>query len=208
MFKMGKKENKGLAIKKLAKYYDLGNSEKSKLRISTIKLANIKKGEKILDVGCGTGSYAVLARQITGETGYVAGIDISTKMLDIARNKNNKYGLNIDYIEASIDKLPFSENHFDCVMSTLMFHHLPVNIKRKGLKEIYRVLKPDGRLFFLDFAKPHGILGYLMFPFMLFMKSTRVQVFGKLPEYFKESEFTKIKLIKEGQAVEYYLIEK
>lgn len=207
-FKENIMENKGIAVDKLAKVYDVYSpNEKSRFRIDLIDLVNLKNGDDVLEVGCGTGSLAILAKEKVGTQSYVAGVDISEKMLDQAIKKSKKYNLKIDFIKASIDQLPFPENKFDVVISSWMFHHLPELIKLNGLKEIKRVLKPGGRLFLMDFGKPTGI-GYLFYPFFFLFQYLRNQLSGKLPEYFKSAGFSTVNLLKRGVLCEYYQVEK
>ena len=89
-----------------------------------------------------------------------------------------------------------------------MFHHLPISIKREGLKEIYRVLKKDGRFFLTDFDKPSVFSAPLMFLMLIWISPTRFQLFGKLPALIKEVGFEGVSLVKKGFFVNHYLIKK
>ncbi len=120
-------------------------------RQMTAGLAQLQPGETVLDVGCGTGTLALVARQRVGETGRVCGIDPSTQMIARARRKAARRGLAIDFQVGVIEQLAFPDHSFDVVLSTMMMHHLPDDLKRQGLAEIARVLKPGGRLLVLDF---------------------------------------------------------
>ena len=89
-----------------------------------------------------------------------------------------------------------------------MFHHLPINIKRDGLKEIHRVLKNGGRFLFFDFCKPHYIIGYIIVPLFIWTKHSREHILGRIPKYFEEAGFNNIDLKKKGVFTEIYLMEK
>ena len=122
------------------------------MRHMTLDLAQLHAGESVLDVGCGTGTLTRLARKRVGETGKVYdGIDAATQMITVARDKAAKRKLAIDFEVGLIEKLAFPDNSFDVVLSSLIMHHLPEELKRQGLVEIARVLKPGGRLLILDF---------------------------------------------------------
>lgn len=124
-----------------------------KLRQRTITLARIQPGEQVLDVGCGTGTLAMEVKPRVGATGRVAGIDPGTRQIARARSKAARHHLPIDFQVGVIEQLPFPDETFDVVLSTLMMHHLPAGLKRQGLSEIARVLKPGGRLVIADFKR-------------------------------------------------------
>jgi ubiquinone/menaquinone biosynthesis C-methylase UbiE len=149
-----------------------------------------------------------LAKLAVGETGEVAGIDIAPKMVSRAQEKARKAGLEIAFEVASVDELPYPDGHFDVVISSLMFHHLPMDIKRKGLGEVRRVLKDDGRFFLSDFCSPHWLTIIPMYLMMIWRPFTRYQLFGKLPGLLKESGFGTVELLEKGFFLEYYLMRK
>lgn len=119
-----------------------------------IELAKIKAGDKILDVGCGSGNLTLTAKLYAGSTGSVFGIDASPEMIEVARKKTKQSGTNVTFEVGLIEQLPFPEATFDVVISRLVIHHLPDNLKRQGFAEIFRVLKPGGVFFLTDFKSP------------------------------------------------------
>jgi demethylmenaquinone methyltransferase/2-methoxy-6-polyprenyl-1,4-benzoquinol methylase/phosphoethanolamine N-methyltransferase len=131
------------------------------MRKQTIALAHLVPGERVVEVGCGTGEIAVRAKARTGPTGSVAGIDPSPEMIAVARQKAARANLDIDYRVAGAEALPFPDATFDVVLSSLMMHHLPEDLKPRALAEIRRVLKPSGRLLVVDFTEPTSRLGRL-----------------------------------------------
>ncbi len=124
------------------------------LQQKTIDLAHFQTGEKVLDVGCGTGTLALQARTLVGTTGSVSGIDPGPRQIARARAKAARRGQAIDFQVGMIEHLPFPDQSFDVVLSTFMMHVLPDDLKRQGLSEIVRVLKPGGRLLVVDFKRP------------------------------------------------------
>jgi ubiquinone/menaquinone biosynthesis C-methylase UbiE len=123
-------------------------------REETLSLAGLKAGEAVLDVGCGTGSLAIAAKRHVGPIGAVHGIDASIEMIEGARRKAQKAGVEVVFEDAVVEKLPFPDATFDVVFSTTMFHHLADKARRQCLGEIRRVLRPGGRLLAVDFGGP------------------------------------------------------
>ncbi len=124
-----------------------------KLPQRTADLAQLHVGEAVLDVGCGTGALAMVACKRVGASGRVCGIDAGPKQIARARSKAERASLPIDFQVGVIEQLAFPDHSFDVVLSTLVMHHLPDDLKRLGLAEMARVLKPGGRLVIVDFKR-------------------------------------------------------
>lgn len=123
-------------------------------REKILAFANLKAGEDVLDVGCGTGSLAIAAKRHVGSTGAVYGVDASPEMLARAEKKAGKAGFEVIFKIGAAQALPFADGQFDAVLSTLMFHHLPRKARAQCAGEIRRVLKPGGRALVVDFGGP------------------------------------------------------
>jgi ubiquinone/menaquinone biosynthesis C-methylase UbiE len=140
-----------------SRYYDilawlmtLGREPAFRKKI--IELARLELGESVLDVGCGTGTLAILAKRSVGPTGLVHGIDASPEMIAAAERKARKAGVDVVFRTAIVEALPFSDGMFDAVLSTLMLHHLPRGARQEGAREMRRVLKSGGRVVVVDFG--------------------------------------------------------
>lgn len=159
--KASAKETKGLIINEGWRYDLMGwfcdtflfRGQWRELRQRTVELARIQPGEQVLDVGCGTGTLAIEVQNRVGRAGRIFGIDPGTQQIARARSKASRRNLPIDFQIGVIEQIAFPDQTFDVVLSTLMMHHLPASLKRQGLAEIVRVLKPGGRLVIADFQR-------------------------------------------------------
>ena len=123
-----------------------------------LELAQLRPGDKVLDVAGGTGDLAKAFIKRVGTRGKVTLLDINAAMLKIGRDRLIDAGLiDIPAIQANAECLPFAEDSFDCL--SIAFGLRNVTNKTNALKSMYRVLKPGGRLLVLEFSKP--ALGFL-----------------------------------------------
>jgi ubiquinone/menaquinone biosynthesis C-methylase UbiE len=147
---------KGLVLHWAARYdllvWLLTRGRDRAFRDKLVGLARLAAGEAVLDVGCGTGSLAIVAKRQVGPTGMVCGIDPSPAMIARARSKASKAGPDVRFETGVAEALPFSAAQFDVVFSTLMLHHLPRPVRQQFVGEARRVLKPEGRFLVVDFA--------------------------------------------------------
>lgn len=134
----------------VAKHYDRTNAVLSAgnaylWRIATVRAVAPQSGERILDLAAGTGTSSV-ALSHAGST--VVAVDFSAGMIAEGRRRHK----NIEFVEADIEHLPFGDDEFDAV--TISFGLRNVNDPKQALAEMYRVLKPGGRLVICEFSKP------------------------------------------------------
>ena len=134
------------------------------LRREIVARAALRPGERVLDIGCGTGTLAIAAAE-TQPACEVLGIDPASAMVARAREKARATGVTARFEVGAIEKLPADDASFDVVLSSLMLHHVPEESRVEGLREVRRVLRPGGRLVLVDFAGRtllfHGILARL-----------------------------------------------
>ena len=120
-------------------------------RQHVLELAALEGGECLLDAGCGTGMMALrIAAQYPSCT--VHGIDLSPKMIAVARRDAEKQGLAVDFRVGSITDLPYPDASFDVVITNIMYHHLDLAEKQQAVNEVARVLKPAGRYVSAEFG--------------------------------------------------------
>src|SRR5262245_13306063 len=117
-----------------ARLYDFGTRIMSFGRLSALhrrmlELAAITPGELILDVGCGPGRLAIMAGRVAGSGGRACGVDPAPEMIELARRNAAQAGVPARFDVGVIEALPYPEDHFDVVLSSMMLHHLPDDLK-------------------------------------------------------------------------------
>jgi ubiquinone/menaquinone biosynthesis C-methylase UbiE len=145
--------------------------------------AALHAGQRVLDVGCGTGTLAVWAKEREPRI-ELAGIDGDPDVLERARRKAEEARVEIDFREAMADDLPFEDAMFDRALSSLFFHHLTREDKESCAREIARVLKPGGELHIADWGPgdPLMRLAFLTTQLLDGFERTSDNVAGRLPE--------------------------
>jgi len=161
---------------------------------SLIHGMRIEAGQRILDFGCGSLTLLILAKQHYPEAAYY-GVDVDKKILDIASQKMKAANQHIFIQQYNGDKLPYPDQFFDKVMSSLVFHHLTLRQKYSALDEIYRILKPGGELHIADFGQPSDVLqriGFYGVQLLDGFETTRDSVSNALPRAMRESQFLNV----------------
>ena len=163
-----------------------------KLRTMTVNLAQVKPGDCVLEVGCATGSLTLAAKRQAGPDGNVFAIDIIPGMIDVSRKKAEQANMNVTFKEGSIEDIPFPDSYFDVVIGSFIIFHMSEKVRRKGIQEIYRVLKPQGKLMILDIALPSRPVSRVLVKLLLgFMFKHDVR---ELQPIMESSGFSKIEM--------------
>jgi ubiquinone/menaquinone biosynthesis C-methylase UbiE len=146
-------------------------------------------GQRILDLGCGTGTLALQVKQRVPQADVV-GLDADPEMLAQARRKAEQAGVELELTEGFSTKLPYEDASFDRVLSTLFFHHLDPEPKRRTAREIARVLRTGGELHVADWGKPSDPImaaAFLGIRLLDGFENTADNVNGDLPAIFEEA---------------------
>jgi ubiquinone/menaquinone biosynthesis C-methylase UbiE len=129
------------------------------------------KDKKVLDVGCGNGYVSSLFAK---EGAHAHGIDITPTGIELCQKRFQIMGLSGNFLVANAEELPFQDNTFDCVTSMGVLHHVPNT--EKAVQEIFRVLKPGGRLIVMFYHKNSALYRIHFTLRSLFEKKTRQQL--------------------------------
>lgn len=154
-----------------------------------VKQAQVADGHRVLDLGCGTGTLTILIKALhPGAEAH--GLDGDDEVLHIARVKAAEAGVEIQWVHGLADALPYSDNSFDCVLSSLFFHHLVHSEKVRAAREVLRILRPGGHLHVADWGQPQNALlagAFLSIRMLDGFAATRDNVAGMLPDVFQEA---------------------
>ncbi len=122
------------------------------IRVFTLEFAEIKKGDKVLDICCGTGDQAFY---YVKKGAIVTGIDINSRMIEVALSRKRKQGVSDIYFKvADATTLPFEDHIFDMASISLALHEIESFKRDAVISEMKRVVKKDGYLVFIDFKVP------------------------------------------------------
>jgi ubiquinone/menaquinone biosynthesis C-methylase UbiE len=171
-------------------------------RRDLIAQANITSGQRILDIGCGTGTLAVMLKRADADV-EVVGLDPDPKALRRAKTKATRAALSLQLDQGFSDELPYAEDSFDRVFSSFMFHHLEEENREKTLREVSRVLKPGGSLHLLDFVDDdhgsHGLLSRFLGRLIHSTDRLKDNSDARILQLMRRAGFTNFEKVKESQ---------
>jgi ubiquinone/menaquinone biosynthesis C-methylase UbiE len=149
---------------------------------------------RVLDLGCGTGEMALaIARASRAVT--LIGVDGDAEVLRRAAAKAQAEGVELELHEALADRIPLADASVDCVVSTLVFHHLAPAAKRAALTEVRRVLAPGGKLLICDLGRASDPLmraAFLAVQLLDGFANTREHAQGALPDIVSHAGFAAV----------------
>lgn len=157
--------------------------------------SRIEAASRVLDLACGTGTLTVQLKTAAPKA-EVIGIDSDKKILKIAETKAKKAGVNIRFEKRMSFDLPFADETFDRVFSSLFFHHLTLANKLKTFREVRRILKSSGEFHVADWGLPANLLmrfGSYFIGLLDGFETTADNFNGSLPKLIMESGFESVK---------------
>ena len=178
----------------LTPFYDFlvaATTREKRFKQHLLQQASLQPEWDVLDLGCGTGTLALWAKQIQPAS-HIVGLDGDPQILEIARRKARKRQCEIEFKECLSYRLPFENNSFDCVLSSLFFHHLTPDQKTATLAEVRRVLRPGGALHVADWGAATGRVSRTLFRSIERLDGTPNtidHVMGRFPDYLSQAGF-------------------
>ena len=163
-----------------------------RFREKTLAVMDINPNDHILDIGCGTGSLTIMIAQHLSGDGLVVGIDAAPKMISIARKKSVRAESRARFAPGVAEKLDFKDGSFDSVVNSMFTHHIDRELKQRAFTEMFRVLKPGGRLYTVDIDRPSTFLAAVIGwtgRYILFQPELEDNLKGRLPDLIREAGF-------------------
>jgi ubiquinone/menaquinone biosynthesis C-methylase UbiE len=185
----------------LTAYYDMAikiTMPEKKFRRLLVEEINPQENEHILEFGFGTGQNLLLVHKTNPKT-KLEGLDIDPKVKAIAEHKLAKNNIEIPLHLYNGSVLPFADNSFNKVYSCLVFHQLDAETKLNCLKELHRVMKPNGKLIIADWGKAQNKLMRLTFGLVQLLdgfKTTNDNVKGLMPDFISKADFENVVISK------------
>lgn len=156
-----------------------------------IRQANLAPGMRVLDLGCGTGTLTILAKRLHPQTEFT-GLDPDPEVLARARSKAERAGGPITWDEGLATRLPYPDQSFDRVVSSLVTHHLTRPDRMAALREIWRVLRPGGELHLVDYGPPRTALMRLIAALLRPLEHAADHFDGLLPGQIEAAGFASV----------------
>lgn len=170
------------------------------VRAAFIREAGLATGQRILDIGCGTGSLSVqIAQSVPGV--HVHALDPDPKALALCQHKAAQAGVAVRWREGFGDALPYQEATFERVVSSFMFHHLDLEVKQGMLREARRVLIPGGALHLVDFGGQQQAKQGLLSGLLHSHDKIADNLGGRVVELFEQAGFEDVAELFQGKSL-------
>ena len=156
-----------------------------------ITRAHIAPGHRVLDLGAGSGTLAIMIKQTRPKV-QIIGLDGDPGILAFAREKASRAGVEITFDPGDATALPYLNESFDRVVSSLVFSLLSREDKQRAVREAYRVLRSGGELHIADFGSPHTRWGRLVAPVIRRFERISDNLDGLVPAMFREAGFENV----------------
>jgi ubiquinone/menaquinone biosynthesis C-methylase UbiE len=156
-----------------------------------IAQANLGGRNRVLDLGCGTGTLTILAKQAHPDADIV-GIDPDREVLERAASKAAEAGVDITWDRGFATRLPYPDRSFDRVLSSLMTHHLVRTDRQAAFREVLRVLRPGGEFHLVDFGPPRTFLMRAVAALLRPLEEASDHFDGLLPGQIEEAGFESV----------------
>ena len=156
--------------------------------------ARLAPGHRVLDLGSGTGTLTLMLKRAQPEA-EVVGLDIDPNILAMAEKKATASNLDIEFRRGSAVAPPFQPGTFDRVVSSLVFHHLTTENKRRALRAAFELLTPGGELHIVDWGRAQNALmrgAFLAVQLFDGFETTTDNVRGRLPDFIAEAGFASV----------------
>ncbi|OGT27462.1 MAG: hypothetical protein A2Z17_01860 [Gammaproteobacteria bacterium RBG_16_66_13] len=156
-----------------------------------IALADLGGGDRVLDLGCGTGTLTLLAKQ-TYPDADIVGIDPDPEVLARARSKAAQAGVAITWDKGLATSLPYPDRSFDRVLSSLVLHHLKRPDRQAAFGEVWRVLRPGAEFHIVDFGPPRTLPMRFVAALLRPLEEASDHFDGLLPGQIEDAGFTSV----------------
>ena len=160
------------------------------LRRRLMQQANVQPGQRVLDLGCGTGLLTMIIKQSIPNA-QLTGLDGDEGVLNIAREKS--HGIDIQWDHALAFDMPYPDNSFDVVVSSFVTHHLTGVEKMRAFREVHRILRPNGGFHIVDFGPPFNLLSRVQASLMKSFERTADNFEGRIVPMLTEAGFRSAK---------------